>query len=182
MAFDFKEFPTLETDRLILRELTQADAQDFFDIWTDPAIEDGFDATGFMNLAGARKHLQVKSNAFKRKQLLTWGIESKDSSRLMGACLYGNFARRTKADISYYLLSEFCGQGIMSEALEPVVEFGLEEMRLHRIQALISPDNVASIRVIEKLGFHREGCLRKSHYSQQRDWVDKISYSLLSTD
>jgi len=65
----FSEFPVIETDHLLLREITSHDAEDFFTIWADSKVQDGFDAKGFSGIEGAKKHIQVKSNAFKRTRL-----------------------------------------------------------------------------------------------------------------
>ena len=176
----FSDFPTIETERLLLREITDYDAEDFFSIWADQGVQEGLDTRGFSSIEGARKHLRVKSNAFKQKKNLTWGIVKRGSMAIVGACFYRAFEQRSKAELSYYLASPYWRQGIMTEALDVIVSFGFAAMELHRIQAYVQPDNLAAIRVIEKTGFRREGVLRKYHYSKEKGWVDKALYARLA--
>jgi [ribosomal protein S5]-alanine N-acetyltransferase len=178
----FAEFPVLETNNLLLRQLTEEDAEDFYAVWADPGMQKGFDARGFRDISGAQKHLRVKRNAFKRKQVLTWGISIKGRFGIVGACLYGAFEQQSIADLSYYLASSHWGKGIMSEALGAVVPFGQQVMELHRIQAFIRPDNIGSIRVAEKSGLVREGVLRRYHHSPHTGWVDKAVYAQVVQD
>jgi len=70
----------------------------------------------------------------------------------------------------------------MTEALNAIVSFGLGAMGLHRIQALVRPDNMASAKVIEKAGFQNEGYLRRYYYSNIRGWIDTVIYSRLDND
>ena len=184
MAFKdaFAEFPVLETDNLLLRQLTEDDAEDFYTVWADPGMQAGFDAKGFSGIAGARRHIRVKGNAFKRKQILAWGIAPKDSFGIVGACFYGAFEHQSVAELGYYLSGPHWGKGIMSQALQAVVPFGFEVMGLHRIQAFIRPDNLGSVRVAEKAGLVREGLLRRYHRTPQGTWADKAVYARIQDD
>ena len=182
MAFKdaFAEFPVLETENLLLRQLTEDDGEDFLNIWADPGMQAGFDAKGFSGIDGARRHIRVKRNAFKRKQILTWGIAPKGSYGIIGVCLFGDFEHQSVAELAYYLSSPHWGKGIMSEALQAVVPFGFGVMGLHRIQAFIRPDNIGSIRVAEKAEFQREGLLHRYRHTAKRTWIDTAVYARLN--
>ena len=69
----------------------------------------------------------------------------------------------------------------MVEALNQVVDFGFNILKLNRIEAFISPDNQPSLSIITKLGFKQEGVLR-SHYKSQDVIYDSVVYSILRID
>lgn len=68
----------------------------------------------------------------------------------------------------------------MSEALKCVINYGFKIMKLNRIEAFISPSNLPSIKIIENLGFTREGIL-KEHYKMKNEILDSVVYSLLKS-
>ena len=84
-----------------------------------------------------------------------------------------------RAEIGYGLFGdEYKRQGLMSEAILPIIEYGFIEMKLNRIEAFIGPENIASIKLINKLNFVKEGQLRE-HYCENNRVEDSIVYSLL---
>jgi ribosomal-protein-alanine N-acetyltransferase len=76
---------------------------------------------------------------------------------------------------------QFIGRGIASEAVKLVTTFGFEQLRLHRIEAYVSPDNVGSLRVLEKAGFQKEGLLKRFLFING-EWKDHYYYALLEDD
>lgn len=84
-------------------------------------------------------------------------------------------------EMGYWMRSDLCGQGLMTEAATAVVRFGFWQHDLHRIELHAGVDNTPSVRVAEKLGFQREGMLR--HGGRGRDgYHDAYCYGLLVTD
>jgi ribosomal-protein-alanine N-acetyltransferase len=73
------------------------------------------------------------------------------------------------------------GQGFMSEAIPPIIAFGFKEMGLNRIEAFIHPENIPSIRLVERMGFQQEGCLHE-HYCKEGVPCDSLIYGLLLKD
>jgi [ribosomal protein S5]-alanine N-acetyltransferase len=74
------------------------------------------------------------------------------------------------------------GQGIASEAARAVIDYGFAEMGLHRIQAHTIAGNHRSVRLLERLGFHREGTLRGYSLEDDLTFHDSAVYGLLATD
>jgi len=101
-----------------------------------------------------------------------------------GEQLIGNCGIRLKsagardADIGYELAPEQWGRGYATEAARALLRFGFEELKLHRIWAWCLAENVASTRVLEKIGMQREGRLRESEWLKQR-WHDTLVYGIL---
>jgi ribosomal-protein-alanine N-acetyltransferase len=67
----------------------------------------------------------------------------------------------------------------MSEALSAIIDLGFQEMELNRIEAVVMPENLGSIRLLEKLGFHNEGKLREYENWGEKGFTDLFMLSLL---
>jgi ribosomal-protein-alanine N-acetyltransferase len=129
---------------------------------------------------------------FADKRGLRWGITIKNvDAGLIGTCGFnvwypplpnGSPGREgVKADIGYDLARPYWRQGIMSEALHAMLDFGFTQMALHRIEAQVEPGNVASAALLNKLGFQREGLLRDYGY-WRGSYQDIQLFSLLRRD
>lgn len=108
-------------------------------------------------------------------------IFDKASNRLAGGITLGNIRHGVaqSGQIGYWMGVDHAGKGQMLEALNLVVGFGFETLRLHRIEAACIPDNARSIRVLEKAGFQREGLLR-SYLRINGVWQDHFLYALVA--
>jgi len=101
--------------------------------------------------------------------------------------LIGNCGIRRKpdnsweADIGYELAPEYWGQGYATEAALALVDFGFLELGLDRISSWCIADNAASARVLKRLGFRQEGCLRSNEYFKGR-WWDTLLFALLKPE
>ncbi|WP_101296487.1 GNAT family N-acetyltransferase [Halegenticoccus soli] len=81
-------------------------------------------------------------------------------------------------EIGYWICEEHRGSGYATEALQLAVEYGFDDRRLHKLMARVFEQNKASMRVLEKVGFQREGRLR-SHYYVNGEYVDAFVFGLL---
>ncbi|HEU4792335.1 MAG TPA: GNAT family protein, partial [Nitrolancea sp.] len=86
-----------------------------------------------------------------------------------------------EADIGYELDSRFWGHGYATEAVRALLAFGFEQLGLHRIWAHCLAENVASIRLLERIGMRREGHLRENEW-QQGHWHDTLIYAMLAQE
>jgi ribosomal-protein-alanine N-acetyltransferase len=88
---------------------------------------------------------------------------------LIGTCgLYNLQAQHRKAEIGYWLLPHYWGQGMMRLTLETVLAYGFEKLNLHRIEAYVETENAASGALLQKLGFQQEGTLRDAEIKHGR--------------
>ena len=76
---------------------------------------------------------------------------------------------------------KFIGRGIVTEAVRLVMEFAFSTLNIHRIEAYVAPQNLGSIRVLEKSGFTREGLLRELLFINGK-WVDHYMYAILQRE
>jgi len=101
---------------------------------------------------------------------------------LIGTCGYYDWNKTAqRAEIGYDLDPAYWGQGIMNEALRVVLKHGFEEMRLNRIQAIIDSRNVRSLRLVQRLGFKKEGVFRQRSYFNGQ-FRDDVCFSLLKKE
>ena len=106
----------------------------------------------------------------------------KESNVVIGSCGYHNWMKdHNRSEIGYEIFPKYQNQGYMTEALQNIIKIGFDQMNLNRIEALVSPDNLASIKIIEKNGFIQEGVLR-GHYKVDDGYEDSLMYALLKSD
>jgi [ribosomal protein S5]-alanine N-acetyltransferase len=173
-------FPVLETERLLLRELTLKDAEALFSILSD---SDGvrFYDIPFIHIEQARRAIERHRLRFRYNEALRWAITLKSENRLLGNCGYSWDKDNHFAVLSYVLARPYWNQGIMTEALNAIIPFGFKNCHLHRIEADVSLPNIASQRVLQKLGFHEEG-LRRGRFLVDGRYYDEKIFALLADD
>jgi ribosomal-protein-alanine N-acetyltransferase len=109
-----------------------------------------------------------------------WGVVTRDEGRLIGRCTFHRWDRANyRAEIGYGLDVEYWGRGLAREAVGALLEFGFSRMKLHSVEARVDPENEASIRLLERLGFVREGYFRKNFYYCGR-FCDTAVYSFVA--
>ncbi len=179
----FAEIPRLETQQLILRAFTREDMDVYLKIINDSRLQ-RFLGGGVPVFSG-EPHItnwlnNVNKRLLKSKTVLTWCIEQKSDGVVVGRIDLGGFVRKSMADIAYYLSPMVWGRGLATQAVATVTEFGLRNLGLHRIQATVMPENTASIRVLEKNGYNREGLLRK--YQMGKEFHDVIMLAIVDEE
>ncbi len=178
----FKKFPVLETERLRLRELVSADAKALFSVYSDPKVMAGHGMPVYKSVAEADHLISRYAKAFRQKRALRWAITRRDDNQLVGTCGYHDItAAHYRAEIGYELGPDHWRQGIMFETVRAVVRFGLAEMGLHRIEAVVDPQNLASANLLRKVGFTEEAFLRARFHDNGR-FIDDWFFSILATE
>ena len=154
-------FPNLETERLWLRQATQEDAEAIFSVFSDPDVTQFHDLDTFTYLDEAVGVVERRAKGFETGRGIRWGIARKPSNYLIGSCGFTWNKESKAAEVGYELASQFWRQGIMSEALRAVLNYGFEVKGVQFVIAEIMLDNVASRRLLEKLGFQSQGIFRE---------------------
>lgn len=170
----------IHTDRLILRSLTQEVFNHVFSTMDEKALEDYFGGQEALNKQRNRynKGLTTFNRSFYNFQIL-----EKQSGRLIGNCGFHTwYTEHSRAEIGYDITDPAdWGKGYMSEAVRVVLSFGFERLGLNRIEALVGPNNEASLSIVRKYGFVQEGVL-KSHYCKNGVMEDSVIFGLLRQD
>lgn len=177
------DFPTLHTARLVLREITEADAPALLAIHGNAEHMRWFGADPLQDLAGAQALVQLFAGWRRQPNPGTrWGVALDGAPGLIGSC--GLFAWNRawrKCTVGYELAPQATGQGLMREALTAMIEWGWREMQLHRIEAQVHERNTASLGLLTRLGFVTEGRLREvAFWGGQHH--DLLQLSLLASE
>ena len=154
--------PPIESERLIVRLVTRDDLPGLLVVNGDPEVTQFLPYETWRSLAdgeawlGRIDALQAGGGAHQ------FVIVRKDTQAVVGGCLLFRFeAGSARAELGYVLGRAHWGQGLMHEALGALLAAAFGPLGLRRLEAEIDPRNTASLRLIERLGFTREGLLRQ---------------------
>ena len=180
LDLNFDPFPTIETERLILRAIKDTDANELFHLRSDKNVMQFIDRPLAETIDDALKLIKVISDGHTNKESITWAITLKDIPELIGTIGFWRIEKEHyRAEIGYLLNPAQQGKGIMQEAMKVVFQYGFEIMKLHSVEANVNPENTASIKLLEKNGFVREGYFRENYFYNGK-FLDSAIYSLLS--
>jgi ribosomal-protein-alanine N-acetyltransferase len=177
--FDFSTYPVIKTERLILRNLRASDAADVLVFRGDPIVQKYDDPT-IHTVEEAQIFINELQAEYKAKEGIGWGVTLADQDVVIGAIGFHHWDHyHRRAETGYGLAHEYWGKGIGSEALKAMVRFGFNQMNLNRIYARTIADNHGSVRLLERLGFQREGTQRKHSWEDDGTFHDSAIYGLL---
>ena len=175
----FDPFPTIETSRLRLRGLTLEDEEEMHRVASDPLVTKYLGRAAPTREKIREKIVRVLEN-LSAQQSIFWVLIDRESGAYLGSACLWNWDRASfHAEVGYDLEPARWGQGLIPEALAPIIRFGFERMSLHRVEGQVHPENQGSIRVLEKLGFQKEGHTRENHFNGTR-FEDTAVYGLLA--
>ena len=156
----FTPFPVLSTPRLILRALRLTDLEDLYEYASDPEIDQYVPWEHYKNIEEARENLNEFLKEYEKDGLGAWGIEHRTDKKLIGI-INTSIPHRInrRVELGYTISRAYWGKGYVTEAVQAVIQFGFEKMKLVRIEAVVLPEHLASARVLEKSGMEFEGIL-----------------------
>jgi [ribosomal protein S5]-alanine N-acetyltransferase len=180
----FAAFPVFETERLMLRAPMLADTEQMFAIMSDPRVLRYFGKPPMTRREQAMARIESFKSDFHAQTAIRWAITERGHNQLIGTCGFWRLMKpHFRAEIGYELAHERWGQGLMTEALRPVLHWGFRVLGLHSVEAQIEPPNIGSQRVLEKLGFIQEAYFRENYYdSNTAQFSDTAVFSLLRAD
>ena len=174
--------PTLETERLVLRPYTLADAPRIASLAGDRDV-----AAGTLTLPHpyeerhAVEWIRAAESRFELGELVSLAITLRDSKTLIGSIGLRFASEHSRAELGYWLGKDYWNMGYATEASRVVVNYGFEIRGMSRIFALHFTRNPASGRVLQKIGMKHEGCLRQ-HLKRWDTLVDCEVYGILSEE
>lgn len=153
----------IQTERLILRFLTEADLPSLFDMFSNPEVMHYWSQPLWTDKSQARALLVDAQEGYRTRNALQLGIERRAGGILVGLCnLYHFHVTIRRAEMGYLLGRSYWGSGYMHEALQALLQYAFQTLDLNRLEAYTVPGNRASARTLERLGFQKEGHLRES--------------------
>ncbi|WP_019157264.1 GNAT family N-acetyltransferase [Robertmurraya massiliosenegalensis] len=158
----YRDLPTIETERLLLRKITPADTAAMFSYASNEEVAKYVTWDVHKSISDTEKFINFVLNQYENEKIAPWGIEDKESGSFIGTIDFVAWnTNHRSGEIGYVIAPEHWGKGITTEAARAIIKFGFEEMELVRIQARCLVENIASQRVMEKAGMTYEGTNRK---------------------
>ena len=180
LTVNFNPFHNLETERLILRRVNSNDIKEVLALRSNAETMKYIPRPLLKNDEDALAHIAMIDEKIESNEGINWAITIKGDPRLIG--VIGHYRIQNehyRAEIGYMILPEYNGRGIVTEAVREAVKYGFEVMKLHSIEAVIEPGNLASAKVLEKNGFIKEAHLKENEFYDGR-FIDSVIYSLLN--
>jgi [ribosomal protein S5]-alanine N-acetyltransferase len=158
------DWPILETSRLRLRLLRESDAEDAFRVLSNAQSMKYYGTPPHKDLEYTQKqYIDIMISRFKLRDAIPFVVTCKDDDKFIGHINAIQFDRKFNfVELAYIIDPENCGKGIGTEAVGRVVEFLIDTVKIHKIRAGFFAKNIASKRVLEKVGFVQEGYLREN--------------------
>jgi ribosomal-protein-alanine N-acetyltransferase len=180
LTINFNPFPNLETERLSLRRVDKSDVNEIFSLRSNEEIMKYIPRPIAKTHDDALEHIATIDAIIDRNEGINWGITLKGSQKLIG--IIGHYRiqpQNYRAEVGYILHPDYHGKGIIPEALQKVLDYGFNQMKLHSIEAVIDPNNTASEKVLLKSGFTKEAHFIENQFYEGR-FLDTIIYSRLN--
>jgi len=185
MPFFRRDLPALEGPRVRLRMPAMQDyaewaalreeSRAFLEPWEPKWSPDELSRAAF------RERVKRSNYEYDKGTGISFLIFGTADDRLLGGISLSNirYGVAQSAHIGYWMGERYAGRGLMLDALELVIPFAFDRLRLHRLEAACIPTNVRSMRLLEKAGFRREGLLR-SYLRINGVWEDHHLYALIA--
>ncbi len=175
-------FETIETSRLTLTGISPDGMKYIFDNLTKPEIKK---ILGHRSEEDYRKEANKHKNGYSsyNRIFITFLLTDKASNSIIGRCGLHNWnIEHKRAEIGYIIAdNRFKKQGLMTEAVHAIIDYGFKKLNLNRIEALVGIENMPSLRLMEKFNFKKEGVLRQ-HYFIDNKFEDSVLFSMLSCE
>ncbi|MBS0213357.1 MAG: GNAT family N-acetyltransferase [Proteobacteria bacterium] len=154
--------PSLHAERVVLRPPRAGDRAALYALYSAPQVMRYWSTPAWSELAAADAWFGRQEDGLLAGSALTWAIALRDADALIGTVsLHAIFPGQARADIGYALHPAYWGRGLAREAVRLALRYGFDALGLRRIEADTDPGNTGSCRLLEALGFQREGLLRE---------------------
>ena len=173
----------IETERLILRRFEYTDDESMLKYWVaDPAIQSMYSEPIYSTKQEVKELLDKYIGGYAKDDYYRWAVILKTTNECIGQIAYFLVDSKNHfAEIEYCVGSSFQRKGLATEATKSVIQYGFENMNLHKVQICHKSINLPSRKVIEKCGFVYEGTLRDFFYLDGK-YVDRLYYSILKEE
>jgi RimJ/RimL family protein N-acetyltransferase len=162
--------------------LEPADVSALFAVYADPLVMRYWSNAPYTTLEQAQHKLAELDRGNRAGEFFAWAIARRDDGAMLGTCsLFELSPANRRASIGYALGSAHWGNGYALEAARLAVEHAFGAMGLHRLEADVDPRNTASVKLLDRLGFTREGMLRE-RWHVAGETQDSLICGLLARD
>jgi ribosomal-protein-alanine N-acetyltransferase len=179
----FSEIPIIETERLLLRQLEEKDAEGLLANLSDPDVTEHMGISPLKNVDEAEKMISFLASLSEKNIAVRWAIERKSDGKLVGTCGFNGWERNrgSRVEIAYDLGKPYWKKGYMSEVLEALLAFCFESLNFNRVEAYTNLEAAPSINLLSKFKFMQDGILREYAYFHG-EYIDQRCFSLLKRE
>lgn len=142
----------IETERLLLREITLDDTEEMFRLYSDPAILRYTGESVVESMEEMEKAIHIRIENYKKYGYGRWATLLKDGMQFTGWAGLAYLPEFDEIDLGYRFFPKYWGDGIATEASRAVLKYGFEELNIKSIVAIAMKEHTASIRVMQKVG------------------------------
>lgn len=173
----------LETERLLLRQFTAADADSCLRNWAaDPQVY-RYMSQDAQTAEAVDAWLSGADEAYASPETYYWAVVEKASGEVIGEIFVDDFGRRNSwCELDWKIGKAFWGKGYTTEAAREIVRYLIDEIGFHRVQAKCCVENPASERVMQKVGMTKDGILRGYFHCKDGRFSDVVMYAILAED
>ena len=155
------EFPIIKTERLLHRQFVDNDLENVFKGLSHPEIIKYY-GVSFQTLEATKEQMTFFADLEKNETGIWWAVCSADNKTFYGAGGLSSLNKEhKKAEIGFWLISEFWGNGIMKEAMPLICNYGFDNLELHRIEGFVESENKNCKNAMAKLDFQHEGTMKE---------------------
>lgn len=170
------KYMKIETNRLLIRNFKEDDWQAVYDYTSDSHVMK-YIPEGVFNEDMAKKFVSDNSG----EQAKYFPVTLIEENLIIGHIVFHQYFGDHTYEIGWVFNPKYYNKGYASEAAKAVLHYGFKEMNLHRIIATCQPENIASYRVMEKIGMRREGYFKKC-IPNGDEWWDEYYYAVLGEE
>jgi ribosomal-protein-alanine N-acetyltransferase len=180
LEINFKPFPILKTQRLVLRQVNNNDVEALFALRSNADVMKYIPRPYLKNKEEALELIAMFDDKIENGIGINWGIAFiEEPEKILG--IIGHYRIKPehyRCEVGYMLLPEYQGKGIVTEALKTVVDYGFNTMKMNSIEAILDPENSNSEKVLLKNGFVKEAHFIENEFYEGR-FLDTLVYSVL---
>lgn len=154
----------IETERFKLRLIEDSDLENVYKGLSDPQIIKYY-GVSFTSLEHTKEQMEWFANLEKTGTGRWFAICDKNSNEFMGAIGYNDWSKEhKKAEIGMWLLSDFWGKGTLREVMPVILDYGFNELGLHRVEGFVDHHNSKCKKALDKINFQYEGTMRDCEF------------------
>jgi ribosomal-protein-alanine N-acetyltransferase len=173
--------PILETPRLRLRPFTDTDLDGLHALYGDTEAMRYWSFPPSRDRAETARRLRWHVNGYKPAVYAIWAVAPRRGRRCIGMVNYHHReARERRLEVGYIIARAHWGKGLAREAMSAVLRHCIDTLGSHRIEAMIAPENAASRRLAERLGFRLEGGPLRDRWRVGDSWRSVLVYGLIA--
>jgi [ribosomal protein S5]-alanine N-acetyltransferase len=182
LAINYSPFPSLESNRLVFRQLQASDAKDVLLLRSNALQMQYIPRPLLQNITQAQEMILMMNEKINQNTDINWAVCEKHTQRFIGFMgFYKTQAEHHTSEMGYMVLPQFEGLGYVTEAVSTLLNFAFNLIGFHSIEAIIDPNNKASERVLLKNNFTKEAHFREN-ICFNNQFLDSVHYRILKQE